>query len=198
MPGFMACNAAFTSTVSVTGTRASNEKLSHDFPLPARRKPSSIKVLNRGISLGTKRSGSTPSQISPHSRSMESEPLPSTIYFGYLDRPPSFEYLHDPEKTAAGRRGNLITAGDYGYLDEDGYLYLLDRRTDVGPAGPRRGPASCRRDRGRPAGRRVACPLRSAPRLVQTPAPDRVRLRLPSDRGWQSPAPRTPRRLRGC
>jgi long-chain acyl-CoA synthetase len=56
---------------------------------------------------------------------------PGTIYFGYVDRPPSFEYHHDPEKTAAARRGNLITAGDYGYLDEDGYVYLLDRRTDL-------------------------------------------------------------------
>jgi len=56
---------------------------------------------------------------------------PGTIYFGYPDRPPSFEYHHDPEKTAASRRGNLITAGDYGYLDADGWLYLLDRRTDL-------------------------------------------------------------------
>jgi long-chain acyl-CoA synthetase len=56
---------------------------------------------------------------------------PGTIYFGYPGRPPSFEYHHDPEKTASGRRGNLITAGDYGRLDGDGYLYLLDRRTDL-------------------------------------------------------------------
>ncbi len=56
---------------------------------------------------------------------------PGTIYFGYPGRPPSFEYHHDPEKTAASRRGNLITAGDYGYLDEDGYVFLLDRRTDL-------------------------------------------------------------------
>lgn len=56
---------------------------------------------------------------------------PGTIYFGYPGRPPSFEYHHDPEKTAASRRGNLITAGDYGCLDEDGYLFLLDRRTDL-------------------------------------------------------------------
>ena len=56
---------------------------------------------------------------------------PGTIYFGYPGRRPSFEYHHDPEKTAASRRGDLVTAGDYGYLDEDGYLFLLDRRTDV-------------------------------------------------------------------
>ena len=56
---------------------------------------------------------------------------PGTIYFGYPGRAPTFEYHHDPEKTAASRRGNLVTAGDYGYLDADGYLFLLDRRTDL-------------------------------------------------------------------
>jgi long-chain acyl-CoA synthetase len=56
---------------------------------------------------------------------------PGTIYFGYPSRAPTFEYHHDPQKTAASRRGNLVTAGDFGYFDADGYLYLLDRRTDL-------------------------------------------------------------------
>lgn len=42
-----------------------------------------------------------------------------------------FEYLHDPEKTAANRRGDYVTVGDLGSLSADGYLYLADRRTDL-------------------------------------------------------------------
>jgi hypothetical protein len=40
-----------------TETRASNEKLSHDLPLSARLKPSSMDRRYRSISLGTKRNG---------------------------------------------------------------------------------------------------------------------------------------------
>lgn len=45
---------------------------------------------------------------------------------------PAFEYLNDPEKTAGTRNeGGWTTVGDLGYLDEDGYLYLSDRRSDL-------------------------------------------------------------------
>jgi long-chain acyl-CoA synthetase len=42
-----------------------------------------------------------------------------------------FEYFKDPEKTAKSYAGDLVTLGDVGYLDEDGFLYLTDRSADM-------------------------------------------------------------------
>jgi long-chain acyl-CoA synthetase len=42
-----------------------------------------------------------------------------------------FGYHHDPDKTEKAWRGDFFTAGDLGWLDDDGYLFLADRRTDL-------------------------------------------------------------------
>jgi long-chain acyl-CoA synthetase len=41
------------------------------------------------------------------------------------------EYLHDPEKTAKSRVRDLMTVGDIGWVDEDGWLYLAGRTSEV-------------------------------------------------------------------
>jgi long-chain acyl-CoA synthetase len=44
---------------------------------------------------------------------------------------PDFTYRGDEDKRRAIEREGLVTSGDIGYLDADGYLYLNDRRNDM-------------------------------------------------------------------
>lgn len=58
---------------------------------------------------------------------------PGTVYMalGSAD----FEYHKDKAKTDANRRDGFFTVGDIGYLDEDAYLFLCDRKIDMIIAG---------------------------------------------------------------
>ena len=49
----------------------------------------------------------------------------------YLKLMGDFAYKGDPDKTAANRHGDYFTVGDMGELDEDGFLYLRDRKIDM-------------------------------------------------------------------
>jgi long-chain acyl-CoA synthetase len=52
-----------------------------------------------------------------------------TVYF--LVTWSDFEYHNDPGKTSAGRRGDYCTVGDLGRMDDEGFLYLLGRSSEL-------------------------------------------------------------------
>ncbi len=49
----------------------------------------------------------------------------------WLELWPDFTYAGDEEKRRAIERDGLVSCGDIGYLDADGFLYLNDRRSDM-------------------------------------------------------------------
>ena len=54
---------------------------------------------------------------------------PGTVYM--LRGQADFEYYKDKEKTEKVRLGNYFTVGDIGFLDDDDYLFLCDRKSDM-------------------------------------------------------------------
>ena len=56
---------------------------------------------------------------------------PRTVGTVYLKLMGEFAYKGDPDKTASNRRGDYFTVGDMGELDDDGFLYLRDRKIDM-------------------------------------------------------------------
>jgi len=54
---------------------------------------------------------------------------PGTVYMSLGVA--NFEYHKDREKTEANRRDGFFTVGDVGYLNDGGYLFLCDRKTDM-------------------------------------------------------------------
>jgi long-chain acyl-CoA synthetase len=43
----------------------------------------------------------------------------------------NFEYYKDKDKTERSRQGKYFTVGDVGFLDDDGWLFLQDRKIDM-------------------------------------------------------------------
>jgi fatty-acyl-CoA synthase len=55
-----------------------------------------------------------------------------TIWFGATAAGRIFEYHNDPDKTAGSYRDDgSSTLGDIGKVDEDGFLYLTDRKANM-------------------------------------------------------------------
>ncbi|MEV4745398.1 acyl-CoA synthetase [Streptosporangium sp. NPDC049248] len=54
---------------------------------------------------------------------------PGTVYMKMMGV--RFEYKGDREKTEAGRLQDYFTVGDIGYLNEEGFLFLCDRKADM-------------------------------------------------------------------
>src|SRR5436190_4594363 len=52
------------------------------------------------------------------------------IYSRIADAP-DFTYHNKPEKRAEIERDGFITSGDVGYIDEDGYVFICDRKRDM-------------------------------------------------------------------
>jgi long-chain acyl-CoA synthetase len=53
------------------------------------------------------------------------------LIYGRQPAYPDFTYIGNPSARTALERDGLFTLGDMGYLDEDGYLFINDRKSDM-------------------------------------------------------------------
>ena len=63
----------------------------------------------------------------------DDRPVPAGVVGEIVHRSPHLisEYYNDPEKTAEAFRNGWFHSGDLGRFDEDGYLYVVDRKKDM-------------------------------------------------------------------
>jgi len=83
-------------------------------------------------SVGRHWAGGTIHILDDEDNEIESPGREGAIYFEAPPDPAArFKYYKDDEKTANTYRDNLFTIGDIGYLDEEGFLFLTDRKSHM-------------------------------------------------------------------
>jgi long-chain acyl-CoA synthetase len=84
------------------------------------RYPGSVGRAAQGVIIQTRREDGT-----------QCEPGEPGEIFVHSETTGHVAYLHAEEKTAELRHGDFIATGDIGYLNEDAFLFISDRKTDM-------------------------------------------------------------------